>query len=286
MGEKGSEVQCLAFINAVLESKSLKPITFIKILECKTFTAEILGEKTCILDVRAETGENEKANIEVQLRDLGNMERRSLFYWGREYTKGIEKGENYKDLPRIITINIVNFDNIKLDDYHTCFHLREKDNKDYILTDVLEIHFINMKKFRQLDTKDMKNRALDRWLTYLDVDTPYEAVEELVKMDGAIRKANERLEFVTKDKDFLRNYHLREMAMSDITSGIDTALEKGRNEGRIEGRIEGRNEGRIEGRNEGRIEGLNNGLVRGRDEVLELLDKGWTLEEIKRKFKI
>ena len=259
MGEEGNEVQCLAFINAVLESKSLKPIKFIKILESKTFTAEILGEKTCILDVRAETDENERANIEVQLRDLGNMERRSLFYWGREYTKGIIKGNDYKDLPRIITINIVDFDSIKLDDYHTCFHLREKNNKDYILTDVLEIHFINMKKFRLLSAKDIVNRALDRWLTYLDVDTPYEAVEELVKMDVAISKANERLEFVTQDRDFLRNYHLREMALLDITSGINTALEKGR------------------------VEGHNEGLVKGRDEVIELLDKGWTLEEIKKK---
>ena len=264
MGEEGNEVQCLAFINAVLESKSLKPVKFIKILESKTFTPEILGEKTCILDLRAETDENEKANIEVQLRDLDNMEKRSLFYWGREYTKGISKGENYKDLPRIITINIVNFDNIKLDDFHTCFHLREQDNKEYILTDVLEIHFINMKKFRLSKEKDVVKKALDRWLTYLDVDTPYEVVEEIVQMDGAINKANERLDFVIKDKDFLRNYHLREMALSDITSGIDTALEKGRTEGRIEGRAEGRDE--------------------LRKEMLELLNTGCTLEELKMRF--
>ena len=46
-------------------------------------------------------------------------------------------------------------------------------------------------------------------------------------MDSAINKANERLNFVTQDKDFLRNYHLREMAMSDWTTGVNTAFEKG-----------------------------------------------------------
>jgi hypothetical protein len=39
-------------------------------------------------------------------------------------------------------------------------------------------------------------------------------------------KANERLNFVTQDKEFLRNYHLREMAMSDWTTGVNTEVEK------------------------------------------------------------
>jgi len=37
----------------------------------------------------------------------------------------------------------------------------------------------------------------------------------------------ERLDFVTQDKEFLREYHLREMALSDWTTGINTATEKG-----------------------------------------------------------
>jgi len=45
-------------------------------------------------------------------------------------------------------------------------------------------------------------------------------------MDSAINKAYERLNFVTQDKEFLREYHLREMALSDWTTGINTAIEK------------------------------------------------------------
>ena len=45
-------------------------------------------------------------------------------------------------------------------------------------------------------------------------------------MDSAINKTNERLDFVTQDKDFLRNYHMREMALSDWTTGVNTAIEK------------------------------------------------------------
>jgi predicted transposase/invertase (TIGR01784 family) len=227
MGEEGDEEQCLAFLNAVLISKSLKPVKLVKILENKTFTAEVIGEKSSILDVRVEADNGEKINIEVQLEDLYNMEKRTLMYWGREFTKGIPSGGNYKDLPKVITINIVNFDNIKLDDFHTCFHLWEDVHRDYMLTDVLEIHFINMVKFRKLKTGDIANNLLERWLTFLDVNTPEETLQEVIKMDSAISKANERLNFVTQDKEFLRNYHLREMAMSDWTTGINTATEKG-----------------------------------------------------------
>ena len=49
-------------------------------------------------------------------------------------------------------------------------------------------------------------------------------------MDTAINKANERLNFVSQDKDFLRNYHLREMAMSDLTTAVNTGFERGKME--------------------------------------------------------
>jgi len=57
-------------------------------------------------------------------------------------------------------------------------------------------------------------------------------------MDSAINKAYERLNFVTQDKEFLRNYHLRQMAMSDWTTGINTATEKGIAEGAMQKQIE------------------------------------------------
>jgi len=237
-GEEGDEEQCLAFLNAVLSSKSKQPVKLIKILENKTFVAEVIGEKTSILDVRVETDSGEKINIEVQLKDLHNMEKRSLMHWGREFTKGISAGSEYNDLPKVITINIVNFDNIKLDDFHTCFHLWEDDHHDYMLTDVLEIHFINMVKFRKLKTGDIANNLLERWLTFFDVNTPEETLQEVIQMDSAISKANERLNFVTQDKEFLRNYHLREMAMMDWNTGINTATEKGIAKGAMQSKIE------------------------------------------------
>ena len=267
MGEEGDEVQCLAFLNAVLSSKRKEPIKLIKILENKSFTAEVIGEKSSILDVRVETDLGEKINIEVTLKDLHNIEKRTIFYWGQEFTKSISKGDDYITLPKVITINIVNFDNIKLDDFHTCFHLWEDEHKDYMLTDIMEIHFINMVKWRKLKTGDIKTKPLERWLAFLDKNTPEEVLEEVVMIDSAINIANEKLNFVSQDKDFLHVYQMREMALSDWTTGINTATEKGYEKG-------------IE---KGMEKGLEKGLDKGKTEVAKnLLNEGMSVEFIQK----
>jgi len=57
---------------------------------------------------------------------------------------------------------------------------------------------------------------------------------KVIEMDTAIKKADEKLTFISTDKEALRLYHMREMALSDWTSGINNAKREGRQEGRIE----------------------------------------------------
>jgi predicted transposase/invertase (TIGR01784 family) len=130
MGEKGDEEQLLSFLNAVLRRTGKDRLVSVEILENKTFTAEVIGDKSSILDLRAVLEDRTKVNIEVQLRNLGNMDRRSLFYWSREYTKSLEAGQDYLELPNVVAINIVNFEFLPSGDFHTSFHLREDRDKE------------------------------------------------------------------------------------------------------------------------------------------------------------
>jgi predicted transposase/invertase (TIGR01784 family) len=100
-----------------------------------------------------------------------------------------------------------------------------------LLTDALEIHFVDMVKFRRLGEKDIRNDPLHRWLAYFDSASPEDLIEEVIKMDAGIQKAQERLAFVANDKEALREYHMREMALSDWTSGVNHARQEGRVEG-------------------------------------------------------
>jgi predicted transposase/invertase (TIGR01784 family) len=50
------------------------------------------------------------------------------------------------------------------------------------------------------------------------------------------------MKHVTQDKELLREYQMREMAMMDLRSATSYAKDEGRQEGEIKGRQEGKNE--------------------------------------------
>jgi predicted transposase/invertase (TIGR01784 family) len=106
MGEEGDEEQLLAFLNVVLHKTGNDGIASVKILDTK-LSADIIGDKSSVMDIRAEMDNGMRVNIEVQLREVGNMDKRSLFYWSREYGRGIHAGDEYDNLPRVVTINII-----------------------------------------------------------------------------------------------------------------------------------------------------------------------------------
>ncbi|GHV31766.1 hypothetical protein AGMMS4952_21010 [Spirochaetia bacterium] len=62
-------------------------------------------------------------------------------------------------------------------------------------------------------------------------------------MDATIQKTNEKMHrtfgsLLSNDKETLRMYHLREMGMSDYTTAINTAMEKGEAKGIEKGKQE------------------------------------------------
>lgn len=237
-GEKGDEEQLLSLLNAILAKTKRKKLVKIEIVEHKTFTAEVIGDKTSILDIRAVAEDGTKINIEVQLKDYGNMDRRSLFYWSREFAGSLDRGADYGRLANVIAINIVNFEAVKTDDFHTVFHLWEDTHRDCLLTDALEIHFIDVKKFNALPQKDIKSNSLHRWLTFFDQNISDDLLKEVTDMDAAIYKANEKMEFLANDKETLRLYHMREMAQIDYNSGMKKARDEGKIEGEKKAKIE------------------------------------------------
>ena len=239
MGEKGDEVQLLGFLNAVLGKTGEDRFSSVEITENKFLSPEVIGNKGSILDVRAVLQGKTRVNIEVQVRNRHNIDRRSLFYWSREYTESLEEGQDYKDLPDVIAVNIVNFNYPPVRNSHTRFHLREDLDHDLVLTDALEIHFLNMVQYRKQRKKILLDNPLNRWLVWLDAGSPPELIEEVAMMDSAIDAAIKKLDFVTRDKEFLRYYHMRQMALSDYNSEMEYAREEGLAEGMEKGREEG-----------------------------------------------
>jgi predicted transposase/invertase (TIGR01784 family) len=245
MGEKGDEAQLLAFLGSVLQRTGKGGIQSVEILENKDLPAEIAGGKAAKLDVLAKLADGSKVNIEVQIKNEYNIEKRSLFYWSSKYIRDFKSGGDYAGLDPVIAVNILGFGCFPVDDFHTSFHLWEDARRDVMLTDVCEIHFLEMAKFRRLERKGAAGgfsleNPLHRWLAYFDEGSPTEIIMEVLKMDPAIQLFQSKMELIRRDPAMLRAYEQYEKAASDWTSGINGAKREGEQKGRLEGRLEGK----------------------------------------------
>ncbi|MDR0583014.1 MAG: hypothetical protein LBG57_01510, partial [Treponema sp.] len=84
----------------------------------------------------------------------------------------------------------------------------------------------------------------------------------------------EKLVYVSGDKEALRAYQMRELALSDWTSGLNHAREEGLREGIREGLQKGVQKGKREGKREGLQEGLQKGMQKGKREgIIEIAAK-------------
>jgi len=201
-------------------------LVILEIVENKELTRDLIDDKTSILDVRAKTEDGTQIDIEVQLTNQHNMDKRTLFYWGRIFNESISKGEDYKNLPKVITINILDFDYINLDKFHTKFHLWEDESKDYMLTDLVEIHFIEISKFNKLEYKNLKEDRLQRWLTFFNNDISEEKLKELIEMDTDIKRAEERLKYLSSDSKTIEIYKAREKSLHERANMISSAKDE------------------------------------------------------------
>ena len=92
------------FLNTVLHkslSHEIRDITFRQ--------TEMIPDgdegKMSRLDIACELDTGELVDVEVQVINFNNMQRRTLFYWARLYLLSLTRGEGYNLLRPAITIN-------------------------------------------------------------------------------------------------------------------------------------------------------------------------------------
>ena len=226
-GKKGNESILKDLLEAILKIK-IKKIELQAEVELER---ELIDDKTGVLDIEATIDDNTIIDIEMQMRNQYNMKERSLFYWAGLYYTGLKKKGEYKENKRVITINIVNFDIFKEGPYHEKIELRRK-YKNILLTNKLEIHFIQLSKFLK-EGQEEKDKKMWQWLTFI-CNKNRKEVERVMKENKEIEKANEELEYLTGDDAVRRIAFLREKAERDYISNMSGAREEGAKKAKIE----------------------------------------------------
>ncbi|MBX6396543.1 MAG: Rpn family recombination-promoting nuclease/putative transposase, partial [Alicyclobacillaceae bacterium] len=185
-----------------------------------------LLDKMSVLDVQARTDTGTLIDVEIQLWNRRDIEKRTLYYWAKMFESQLQEGDSYRKLHKAVTINVLDFDYIPTDRYHSTFHLRE-DTTGILLTDLLEIHFIELRKLRKQAVG--LERRLVRWMLFLTA-TSRESLEGLAMQDPAIKKALTTLEFLSQDEEARRRYEERQKGLQTYLADIEGAKEEGRRE--------------------------------------------------------
>ena len=216
----------ISFLNAVLKPKN--NITDVEIKNTD-IDKSYIEDKFSRLDVKAVTSKNEIINIEIQLKNEYNMIQRSLYYWSKLYEEQLEEGDRYDKLCRTVCINILDFKYLKNDRFHNGYRLKEIETNEE-LTDLEEIHFIEIPKLKKINSEKDIVDVLEGWVEFLR-DPESEVVRKLEMTNKEIREAKDELYRLSMDEKERALYFIREKSIRDEISALANAEEKGMERG-------------------------------------------------------
>lgn len=255
----------ISLINSIVsEEDQVSEITLLNPYNPKNFR----NDKLSILDIKAKGIDGKGFNIEIQISDEADYNKRALYYWAKLYTEQLKEAEDYAKLSKAIGIHILNFTSIpELEQYHNVFHIVEKKKGLHYFKD-LELHTIELKKFTDSvsnelsDVIDKIKTSLDIWVAFLtkysllDKDNLPKTLEENTGLKKAL-KVLEAMNFNEAEReDYESNLKWLQIQTNTIRKYEQDGEAKGRAEGKAEGLVQGLAKGLAKGLAEGEAIGL------------------------------
>ena len=224
-GYAGNEEITKGLLNAILKEK----VTDVS-LNCNTILErDLYDDKLGILDIRAKVNNVVDINIEMQLVDEKNIEKRIIFYLSKMYTQNLKKSHNYSELNKCISILFIDFELEKLKEipkYLTKWNIREETYGKIILTDVLELYIIDLSKIE----KYSESTSLDTWVKFISNSEDL----NMENADESIKKAKEVLDEISEDEHEQYLAHLREKYIFERQGIEEAGFDKGSKSKQIE----------------------------------------------------
>ena len=241
--DKGGEKVLLDFINAVMISADMKTFKAVEILNPFNLKRNYKDKET-IVDVKCITKNGTVVIIEVQLSGNSRFPERILYYWAYNYSKLLKKGEQYDDLTPVISINLLNFNLSKknnaksgqMPNVHSCYMIYDTKNAR-LLTDHLQIHTIELKKFKFKDNNLPKD--LKCWLGFFTNKDMEAYMSEIVKEKPIMEEAHKRYNNFIRSRLMMSEYEKKEIYQYDKQITLEEKRREGIKEGMKKGKLEG-----------------------------------------------
>ena len=244
----------ISLINSIVsEEDQVSDVTLLNPYNLKSFKED----KSSILDIKAKGVDGKRFNIEIQITDEADYDKRALYYWAKLYTEQLQESKDYSKLSKAIGIHILNFLSIPgIEKYHNVFHITEKESGMPFFKE-LELHTIELKKFSGASDTNLSDlvkkvkSALDMWAAFLTNDYLLK-IDKLPKklQDPNLQKAITVLDVMNLNEEE-RDIYEGKFKWFMIEQNT---LKKAKNDGRIEGMIEGETIGIEKGKIEGKME--------------------------------
>ena len=229
-GTKPNKDLLINFLNSLFEG--FQVIKDVKYLNSE-HVGDVFAERKAIFDVYCENEKGEKFIVEMQNAYQKYFKDRSLFYSTFPIREQAPKGADWNfKLDHVYTVALLNFDLSeeafdKDDINHDVGLLDKKTHK--VFNDKLSFKYVEIAKFDK--TEDELVTLYDKWLYVLKnlsrLDERPAALKEKV-----FTKLFEEAEIAKFTPTELKEYEDSLKAYRDVKNSIDTALEKGREEGK------------------------------------------------------
>lgn len=248
-GREESKNLLLDLVNAVLVDAGAKPVRSLELKNPVNFRDATWAKET-VVDIRATGEDGRQFDIEMQVHHHIGFVNRSLYYWAQLYSGQLEKGQTYGILRPVVCINFVDF--VLFPDTkenHHRFMISDVKNPDQVLTDDLQIHYVELSK------EPPRESALKQWVELLE-NAGLEGADMKVLFSGnqLLSDAYKEFERCTQN-DQIRDLALsRERFQRDVASRLEYAEQEGLAKGMEQGLEKGLEKGMEKGMEAAKLE--------------------------------
>ena len=228
--EKNKDI-LITMLNAVLKTQLHKPIAQIEFLS-PIQEPDIAGSKESIVDVFCKDKDGCKYIIEMQISHTEGFEARAQYYASKAFISQAKEGDMYEGLKEVIFIAFCDFNIFAKKQHYKSIHtiLDNKTNERNL--DKLSFTFIDLVKFAQQCSKNIKYLTLEEKFYYFLCHAKDIQEEDLATLiaNKTIKKAFVELERFNWSESEYAYYEAVKKKTWDYISSLASSKDSGRKE--------------------------------------------------------